>query len=194
MLEFCCVAIFGPVCWTIVVAKNSAPEHWRFITSHREITASVSKCLRHCIKEINAAFPLVLSVIDYRERQNVVRRPLTHSPAARERRSSSWCHLLSIIKEKNHKWNVGYNRSRDKRHYNLQLTKFLGTCQVSPFGNLSSEVSRAPCDSTVGTASHLQRISARPWNECIKSLTGTRDFFTRNQKLHCKKSFLRILK
>ena len=58
--------------------------------SHREITACVyfidknfqtaikaSKCLCHCIKEINAIFPLALSVIDYRGRQNVVRRPLT---------------------------------------------------------------------------------------------------------------------
>ena len=40
--------------------------------------------------------------------------------------------------------------SRNKGHYNLQLTKFLGTYQVFPFGNLSSEVSRAPCGSTVG--------------------------------------------
>ena len=48
--------------------------------------------------------------------------------------------------------------SRNKGHYNLQLTKFLGTYQVFPFGNLSSEVSRALCSSTVGTASHLQRI------------------------------------
>ena len=40
--------------------------------------------------------------------------------------------------------------SRNKGHYNLQLTKFLGTYQVFPFGNLSSEVLRAPCGSTVG--------------------------------------------
>ena len=37
----------------------------------------------HCIKQIDSMLPCVYSVIDHRGRQNVVKTPVTHSPAAR---------------------------------------------------------------------------------------------------------------
>ena len=37
----------------------------------------------HCIKQIDSMLPLVCSVIDHSERQNLVKTSVTRSPAAR---------------------------------------------------------------------------------------------------------------